>query len=70
MLKKWYGIAISQTINDEKIYEIQVFLDGTLVWQVLNKDAAQWENVSVFASDPRYPAFDGRMRNVSVCCYR
>ena len=65
--KKWYGMTISQRTNDEKIYEFQVFLDGTLVWNVQNKDAAQFENVSVFASDPWYPAFDGRMRNVSVC---
>ena len=65
--KKWYGMTISQRINDEKIYEFQVFLDGTLVWNVLNKDAAQFENVSVFSSDPWYPAFDGLMRNVSVC---
>ena len=65
--KKWYWMNISQRINAEKIYEFQVFLDGTLVWHVLNKDAAQFENVSVFSSDPWYPAFDGLMRNVSVC---
>ena len=60
-------MTISQRINDKKIYEFQVFLDGTLVWHVLNENAAQFENVNVFLSDPWYPAFDGRMRNLSVC---
>merc|ERR1712126_257302 len=59
---KWYGVTVSQKMNDKKEFEFRVLIDGTLSWQVLNKDAAQFENVKVFSSDPWHSAFDGRIR--------
>ena len=64
---EWIKIKVSQNANPDGSYIFQLSMDGAIVWSVLNNQAVDFENVKLFASDPWYPSFDGKLRNLVTC---
>merc|ERR1712142_140390 len=62
-LKTWIPIKISRQLIDGK-FIFKVVIDGEPVLSQVNKLPTEFTNVKVFASDPWYPAANGKIRNV------
>ena len=45
-------------------HEFEILIDGKLWVEQLNRNARVFYNVSLYASDPWYPAQDGEIRNL------
>ena len=56
-------IQIRQT-SERLAYTYQILIDGKLWVEQLNNNARVFHNVSLYASDPWYPAQDGEIRNL------
>ena len=63
---KWVKIKVSQIKNSDGSYFFKCSNDNVIVWKIINNQAADFENVKVFASNPWYPPFNGTIRNIVI----
>jgi len=62
---KWNKVEINQKLVDRK-YMFEVLLNGESKRSLENTTPDKYENVKVFASNPWYPAADGKIRNLRI----
>ena len=64
-MNQWTWVEIAQQANDDNyIYSIKI--DEKLVYSVKNEGVQIFENVSVYASDPWYPAALAYVRGLEI----
>ena len=79
---KWNKVEINQKLVDGKVvilisvdtysfihyfqYMFEVLLNGESKRSIENTTPEKYENVKVFASNPWYPAADGKIRNLRI----
>ena len=65
--KTWYKLKMAQTKNKDGAFQFEVTLNDIEKWKIINKTPKTFNNVKMYASDPRYPAFNGLLRNIKIC---
>ncbi|XP_065652529.1 uncharacterized protein LOC136079840 [Hydra vulgaris] len=64
-LNVWSSIKIEQTLKD-RAYVYAIYVNGSIQYEIENKDPRQFKDVKVYISDPWYTAHDGDIKELFV----
>ncbi|XP_047145312.1 uncharacterized protein LOC105849748 isoform X1 [Hydra vulgaris] len=64
-LNVWSNIKIEQTLKNSA-YVYAIYINGSIQYEIENKDPRQFKDVKVYISDPWYTAHDGDIKELFV----
>ncbi|XP_065652538.1 uncharacterized protein LOC136079842 isoform X2 [Hydra vulgaris] len=64
-LNVWSSIRIEQTLKNSA-YVYAIYVNGSIQYEIENKDPRQFKDVKVYISDPWYTAHDGDIKELFV----
>ena len=63
----WTEIDVSQKQSMDGQYRYTIMINGEEKFTIVNTDPREFNNVKLFASDPWFDSFDGKIRMIAVC---